>query len=310
MLPERSSACKISKSKKGNSGGSSVRHGSLFTPSMPRSLSTRIKPRPTSGDPAPPRHPRPESPTPQLVLFQKPSATPSNRSLGKNRHCTPIRPPPVLETTDAQHLVPPLADDASQSGPSVLPCSRGDPRAESESVMLQEGMPRCMKEQRSINLRPHEMIAKRDSMLFVALTLTLAVFTVIGFSKPTRLGVRMSKDDRGNRARPHRLGAARGKGYLDAHYRAFGRGDRLVDPGSPARYSAELPCLSSCAHFKSAPSPRPRPLVRCENGTKISVMRCDDCGSQTTLRQPLVYGSGDFLKYTPARGELAASKAG
>jgi hypothetical protein len=45
-------------------------------------------------------------------------------------------------------------------------------------------------------------------------------------------------------------------------YRAFGRGDRLVDPGSPARYSAELPCFSSCAHFKSAPSPRPRPLAR------------------------------------------------
>jgi hypothetical protein len=41
-----------------------------------------------------------------------------------------------------------------------------------------------MKEQRSINLRPHEMIAKGDSMLHVALTMTLAVFTVIGFSNP------------------------------------------------------------------------------------------------------------------------------
>jgi hypothetical protein len=39
-------------------------------------------------------------------------------------------------------------------------------------------------------------------------------------------------------------------------------------------------------------------------------MRCEDCGSQTTVRQPLVYGSGDSLKYTPAKGELAASKEG
>jgi len=83
-------------------------------------------------------------------------------------------------------LVPPLADETSQSAqaePFVLPCSRG-PRTGSESVILQEGMQRYMKEQRSINLRPHEMIAKRDSMLFVALTMTLAVFTVIGFSNP------------------------------------------------------------------------------------------------------------------------------
>src|SRR5215204_2168447 len=130
MLPECSSACKNSKSKKGNSGGSSVRHVFLFTPSMPRSLSTRIKPRPTSGNPAPPRHRWPESPRPQLVVFQKPSATPSDRSLGKNRHCTPIRPSPIPETTDAQHLVPPLADDTFQSGqagPSVLLCLPGAP---------------------------------------------------------------------------------------------------------------------------------------------------------------------------------------
>src|SRR5215211_6042353 len=128
MLPERSSACKISKSKKGNSGGSSVRHVSLFTPSMPRSLSTRIKPRPTSGDQAPPRHPRPESPTPQLVLFQKPTTTPSHGSLGMYRFWSSIGPPPFLVAAVAQHLVPPLADDATQSGPSVLPSSRGDPR--------------------------------------------------------------------------------------------------------------------------------------------------------------------------------------
>src|SRR5215217_6100308 len=31
---------------------------------------------------------------------------------------------------------------------------------------------------------------------------------------------------------------------------------------------------------------------RSAKGTKISVMRCEDCGSQTTVRQTLVYGSG------------------
>src|SRR5688500_6356709 len=50
MLPERSSASKNSKSKKGNSGGSSVRHSSLFTPPMPRRRSTRIMPRPTNSN--------------------------------------------------------------------------------------------------------------------------------------------------------------------------------------------------------------------------------------------------------------------
>jgi hypothetical protein len=45
-------------------------------------------------------------------------------------------------------------------------------------------MQRCMKEQRSIKLRPLEVIAKRDSMLCLALIMTPAVFTVIGFSNP------------------------------------------------------------------------------------------------------------------------------
>jgi hypothetical protein len=41
-----------------------------------------------------------------------------------------------------------------------------------------------MKEQRSINQCPHEVIAKRDSMLFVALTTTLAFLSVIGLYNP------------------------------------------------------------------------------------------------------------------------------
>src|SRR5215212_3226289 len=45
-----------------------------------------------------------------LGPFPPAQVAPSDRSLGKNRHCTLIRPPPVLETTDAQHLVPPLAE--------------------------------------------------------------------------------------------------------------------------------------------------------------------------------------------------------
>ena len=48
VVAERSSVRKNSKSKKGNSGGSSVRHVSLSTSSMPLSCSTRITPRPSS----------------------------------------------------------------------------------------------------------------------------------------------------------------------------------------------------------------------------------------------------------------------
>jgi len=55
-----------------------------------------------------------------------------------------------------------------------------------------------MKEQRSINLRPHEVIAKRDSTLFVALTTTLAFLSVIGFYNPGQAWVRASNDARGN----------------------------------------------------------------------------------------------------------------
>src|SRR5215211_451599 len=68
MLPEHSSARKNSKSKKGNSGGSSVCHVSLFIPSIPWSRSTRIMSYLAS-----------RTPIPLLVVYQKPSATPSDR---------------------------------------------------------------------------------------------------------------------------------------------------------------------------------------------------------------------------------------
>jgi hypothetical protein len=59
-----------------------------------------------------------------------------------------------------------------------------------------------MKEQRSIKLRPHEATGKRDSMFFLALARTLAVFTGIEFSNPDQAWVQALKDGRGISALP------------------------------------------------------------------------------------------------------------
>jgi hypothetical protein len=56
-------------------------------------------------------------------------------------------------------------------------------------------MQRCMKEQRSIKLHPHEATAERYSMLFIALPRTLAVFTGIGFSNPDQAWAQALKED-------------------------------------------------------------------------------------------------------------------
>ncbi len=59
-----------------------------------------------------------------------------------------------------------------------------------------------MKEQRSIKLRPHEVTAKRDSMLFFVLTRTLAVLTGFGFSNPDQAWAQALNDDRRTGALP------------------------------------------------------------------------------------------------------------
>jgi multidrug efflux pump subunit AcrB len=48
------------------------------------------------------------------------------------------------------------------------------------SVILQEGMQRRMKEQRSSKRRPHKATLEAYYMLFLASVITLAVFTSIG----------------------------------------------------------------------------------------------------------------------------------
>ena len=73
------------------------------------------------------------------------------------------------------------------------------------SVILQEGMQRCMKEQRCSTRRPYKATLEGYYMLLLASAITLAVFTSIGFSNPNQAWAQALKDDRGTSAPSLRL---------------------------------------------------------------------------------------------------------
>jgi hypothetical protein len=102
-------------------------------------------------------------------------------------------------------------------------------------------MQSCMREQRSIKLRPHEATAKRDSMLFLALARTHAVFTGIGFSNPNRVWAQALKDDRGTGA----LSAAEPASEASPGYAPPAGGKRPAPEALPTADQSD-PCPREC----------------------------------------------------------------